>query len=1001
MNYKDTDSNHGCVRMDTAISPPPLRAASPLMDLDGEAGGSSVKKDSSKAQNLRGKVSKFSPETQNLHDQDNLVDEDRVYTQGPSSDLRRGCGQSEKDYLDANGLEMNLRENDSHLYHGAATSGKKVGPRRCSSVSWSDLGGRGDQAVKRPTSRSGPRCGPASRRRRRSHQEEELVESDQVGSPRKINVRKGSADDENASALLRMDISSDGMPPPIHVDDDDEDELSCGQAEDRDRYNSQQGGHPASNRQSRRSNGMSDDDDIAEEDDLYSDHQHPGKRRGHIAHLPPSVARGLKTPGDSPASDPPVTPVISDSASPSILNGSKGGALNVFRRTQSEHRPTPEPDAFKRTGELRKKVRSAPRERVGYTPRPPPTPYSRVFMVRNPAKVSRDLRRMMSPLSPLDPNSPMQSNDAQMLIPPKNDQQKPSQKRKKPTNATQPSYTIPRLHYLRDIGSGNFASVYLVEEIHDDAERQGAAMAIGSGSSSASSSSNARATRSGRARQTKQGADLLGTPPRPPLRSPAPRLFALKENNEPFLSTEVSLSYKSLLRSTNAWADLPEHPHIVKIICAWKEQGRIKIQMEFCQGGNLLDYVEVCLQTPSLRSKWGEPQIWRCMYDALSGLSHLHKHGLCHNDIKPGNLFMGGQPSRLMLGDFGHLRRPDDEADGEEGDVRYIPREVLENKFSFAGDVFMLGISFFEVVADVDLPDTGAWHHLRDGDIPPLPDGLSQELYNTLRDMMHPDPQKRPSAEELLQRDSIAQAKLTALPDLDIFQTSPMSMRHAWSPQPSARTHNDPMRTPEQTNSPMPMWGGSPLDTPAPVGRSTSSSSSTSAFKSTVQGRVDFSPMIDSTPSSSARRSHRRASSSSSMSSSSTGQPHPFVDFTESDMADSPVTPDRMGRSTLRSQGTRPNTRSQRFHASESAIKSSHALDKRQYRRNQLNSSKSHQHHYASDEGEDDVSDGGNAKSLRGRRLTNDQFSDTELNEELNSSPRKCLLDEFEDMDCK
>jgi serine/threonine protein kinase len=36
-------------------------------------------------------------------------------------------------------------------------------------------------------------------------------------------------------------------------------------------------------------------------------------------------------------------------------------------------------------------------------------------------------------------------------------------------------------------------------------------------------------------------------------------------------------------------------------------------------------------------------QVWEYIEDVASGLSHIHKHGVLHLDIKPDNIFIDGQ----------------------------------------------------------------------------------------------------------------------------------------------------------------------------------------------------------------------------------------------------------------------------------------------------------------------------------------------------------------------
>lgn len=89
-----------------------------------------------------------------------------------------------------------------------------------------------------------------------------------------------------------------------------------------------------------------------------------------------------------------------------------------------------------------------------------------------------------------------------------------------------------------------------------------------------------------------------------------------------------------------------------------------------------------------------------------------------------------------------------------------------------------LGISMLEIACDLELPSGGPnWHHLRDGLLPqeftkgtimdllssfpaPLPPSLdlSPQLMQLLSHMMHPQPEQRPTASEILQHWTLRRA---------------------------------------------------------------------------------------------------------------------------------------------------------------------------------------------------------------------------------------------------
>ncbi|KAG0725128.1 Wee1-like protein kinase [Chionoecetes opilio] len=88
----------------------------------------------------------------------------------------------------------------------------------------------------------------------------------------------------------------------------------------------------------------------------------------------------------------------------------------------------------------------------------------------------------------------------------------------------------------------------------------------------------------------------------------------------------------------------------------------------------------------------------------------------------------------------------------EEGDCRYLPKEILHEDFSHLpkADIFALGLTLYEAARGEPLPLNGdEWHAIRNGELRPLP-GYSLDLQLLLKQMVQVDPAARPTASQLL-----------------------------------------------------------------------------------------------------------------------------------------------------------------------------------------------------------------------------------------------------------
>lgn len=121
---------------------------------------------------------------------------------------------------------------------------------------------------------------------------------------------------------------------------------------------------------------------------------------------------------------------------------------------------------------------------------------------------------------------------------------------------------------------------------------------------------------------------------------------------------------------------------------------------------------------------------------------------------------------QFKLGDFGLVSKISYHDDVEEGDSRYMSKELLSGDHAdlTKSDIFSLGMTLYEVcLGGKPLPTNGPeWQALRSANIPDAP-GTPNEMNRIIKVMMNPAYIGRPSASELLKRPQLLSEEQKAL----------------------------------------------------------------------------------------------------------------------------------------------------------------------------------------------------------------------------------------------
>ncbi|MEM7698630.1 MAG: serine/threonine-protein kinase [Verrucomicrobiota bacterium] len=169
-----------------------------------------------------------------------------------------------------------------------------------------------------------------------------------------------------------------------------------------------------------------------------------------------------------------------------------------------------------------------------------------------------------------------------------------------------------------------------------------------------------------------------------------------------FPSWDLSQTHLELLKRETRQARQLSHRHILRTYdLILPHEDRAAISLEYAPGGSLIDLMmkqKRCFE-PSEIEPWIE--------QTCEALMYLHSEkGLVHRDLKPGNLFLGGD-GKIRLGDFGisaFLELQMDDATRKTLDNRLTlhfasPQQIADPTESRPdNDIYSLGVTVFNLL---------------------------------------------------------------------------------------------------------------------------------------------------------------------------------------------------------------------------------------------------------------------------------------------------------------
>ena len=207
------------------------------------------------------------------------------------------------------------------------------------------------------------------------------------------------------------------------------------------------------------------------------------------------------------------------------------------------------------------------------------------------------------------------------------------------------------------------------------------------------------------------------------------------------------------------------HPNILGIKEVYEDMKTISIVMEYCEGGDLFDFI---MKSPQKRLD--DFNTIDLLIQILSSLDYLHNVlKICHRDLKPENFLISiNEQNRpiLKLIDFGlatYICRGE-KMKGKIGTTMYMAPEILKNEpFNEKIDVWSAGIILFNMMTGCE-PFASGNEKFKQYQIINKPinfDVIKNDYLRELcQEMLEKDPEKRLDAATSLEKAIIIKRKI-------------------------------------------------------------------------------------------------------------------------------------------------------------------------------------------------------------------------------------------------
>ena len=178
-----------------------------------------------------------------------------------------------------------------------------------------------------------------------------------------------------------------------------------------------------------------------------------------------------------------------------------------------------------------------------------------------------------------------------------------------------------------------------------------------------------------------------------------------KKDNHKLYAMKVLKKERVLSRNLRKYAIaernvlcVTSHPFIVKLHYAFQTEDRLFLIIEYCSGGDLVNYLET-------EDWFNEDKARFYISEIVLAIEDLHKRGIIYRDLKPGNILLD-KDGHVRLTDFGLSKEDMQKSDyftrSFWGSYAYLAPEMV-NKVghTMSIDWYLLGVVLYELLQGV------------------------------------------------------------------------------------------------------------------------------------------------------------------------------------------------------------------------------------------------------------------------------------------------------------